>query len=218
MDNLIKRNNLAADRYRELSGDKDFDVLSYKDVSLKEYLALLEGRDEKCLEKGNSSVTMSIMEFTADDINEKTLGEKDRYELLSTSTIMKAAVKVRKLPHNMVMLELTFNSDKEPELILLKNRVDKFFNDYSNFITDDKASVLPIIYFDVMGKRFLGDSYLSFANPLFSSLEPEVTGSSNINVYKLLFDGNDMSLEVIDEDELVDLDEDIAYTLRNDKM
>lgn len=153
------------------------------ELSLPEYLTYLSGRDSARGNQARSTVQLTLLKVSKDTNFDVELQENSFKEVSSRNT-NRADVCAKLMPNDFVCVELNFLSAFEPELQIVLNELKKYSSLLDSAING--TGDIPFLVLNACPIDFLGESLISFSNPVFWSLASEELGVSPKSI-KLLF-------------------------------
>ena len=184
------------------------------EMNFDEYLSYATGRDSERSMAPNSTILSTHLMFSgnlhSDDVNDENL-----FRVSSQRQITTGAIDVHFLPNGFVNLDICFPTSTSPELTVFLDQLKEFYISANSYCTGVNKKELPMLQISIMPLEFVGESYIVFENPIMHALTAEKpVESSSLNIIRLVFKHDDVSIIPVSDADANEALEEIAYVNR----
>lgn len=184
------------------------------EMTFEEYLSYAKGRDiERSMAPNSTILTTHLMfsgKLNSDDINNENL-----FRVASQRQITTGAIDVHFLPNGYANLDICFPTSTSPELTVFLEQLKDFYLSANSYCLEENTKELPMLQIAIMPLEFVGESYIVFENPIMHALTAEKPAeSSSLNIIRLIFKHDDISVIPVSDADANEALEEIAYVNR----
>lgn len=184
------------------------------DMTLDEYVSYAIGRDSERAMAPNSTVLSTFLMFSGNP-NSDDIDDENLFRVESQRQITTGAVDIHFLPNGFTNLDICFPTGTSPELTVFIEQLKNYYSTANSFFMAENPKEVPLFQIAIMPLEFVGESYMIFENPIMYALTTEKPGeTSALNIIRLIFRSDDISLIPVSDADASEALEEIAYVNR----